>query len=70
METAKNKLVTESVNNKCIKGSNHGLLRKIQIGKIAADSLSTLAFCQQMKLNLDCKYNLERARSLRELEAR
>ena len=37
----KKKLITESENNKCIKGSNHGLLRKIQIGKIAADSLST-----------------------------
>ena len=39
MKPAKNKLVTESANNKCIKGSNHGLLRKMQIGKIAADSL-------------------------------
>ena len=42
----------------------------MQNGKIAADSLSTLAFCKQMKLNLDWNYNLEKAKSLRELEAK
>ena len=42
----------------------------MQMGKIAADSPPTLAFWQQMKLNLDWNYNLEKAKSLRELEAR